>query len=596
MPSTYTYDDFMKAANESGLANSFDDNDLGVAQKYPEFGLSMLSLKRDLGNAQTNEQKLLVNEAMNQLRKNYGTYWTGDQGNRSYATSFGSKINDAMDQIGSYGAFEYRNDNDYKNLLDRIINREEFRYDPATDPIFSSFKKTYNREGDRAAANALAAAAAATGGRVSSFAETAAQQAANYYAGKLADAVPQLRNQALTEYNNELSQLLQALGAMDTDRAQQYEEYNNRFNQLQQNLTNLRAQDESDYNRYLDMLNAEYQRERDVIGDEQTQFENALNIYRLTGQVTGKLADYLNGTPAATTPTAGGSYASGGYGSYRGGLSGNANTAEDEALQNELDSILGKYTDSYGRVTGSISKISDYQRIKELTGLTDEELNGYGVQYAYPVERDANGNLLKDANGNIIPSKIGSKIYEDYDAAAGNYSTVSQTLETLRQQGASKENVLNQIKAAYKQGVLNSTDYNSLYNKYRNLNATEDYGSKYVATLAAAKAQADGQKKTAATKAASTTSSNTSSTTTKQQAQAAANKAQADGQKKTAAVKSSGTSTTSTSNKTTAAQAAAAKYQADGQKKTATTKTTTVVKPSATKSTTKSSGPKGVTR
>ena len=592
MPSTYTYDDFMKAANESGLANSFDDNDLGVAQKYPEFGLSMLSLKRDLGNAQTNEQKLLVNEAMNQLRKNYGTYWTGDQGNRSYATSFGSKINDAMDQIGSYGAFEYRNDNDYKNLLDRIINREEFRYDPATDPIFSSFKKTYNREGDRAAANALAAAAAATGGRVSSFAETAAQQAANYYAGKLADAIPQLRNQALTEYNNELAQLLQALGAMDTDRAQEYEQYVNRFGQLQQNLTNLRAQDESDYNRYLDMLNAEYQRERDVIGDEQTQFENALNIYRLTGQITGKLADYLNGTGATAAPASGGSYASGGYGSYRGGLSGNANTAEDTALQEELDSILGRYTDSYGRVTGSISKLSDYQRIKELTGLTDEELNGYGVEYAYPVERDANGNLLKDADGNIIPSKIGSKIYEDYDAAAGNYSTVSQTLETLRQQGASKENVLNQIRTAYKQGILNSTDYNSLYNKYRNLNATEDYGSKYVATLAAAKAQADGQKKTEAAKAAGATSSSASSA-----AQAAAAKAQADGQKKTEALKAS-TSTSSNASSTTAAQqaaaAAAAKAQADGQKKTAALKTATVTKPSTTKTT--SSGPKGVTR
>ena len=41
----YTYDDFVNAANQSGLMGQFSQDDLNLAQKYPEFGLSVLSLK-----------------------------------------------------------------------------------------------------------------------------------------------------------------------------------------------------------------------------------------------------------------------------------------------------------------------------------------------------------------------------------------------------------------------------------------------------------------------------------------------------------------------------------------------------------------------
>ena len=54
----YTYDDFVKAANQSGLMGQFSQDDLNLAQKYPEFGLSVLSLKKDYNNAATAEQRL----------------------------------------------------------------------------------------------------------------------------------------------------------------------------------------------------------------------------------------------------------------------------------------------------------------------------------------------------------------------------------------------------------------------------------------------------------------------------------------------------------------------------------------------------------
>ena len=76
----YSYDDFLSAATSSGLLGEFSQADLETAKKYPEFGLSILSLKRDYHDAATDEQKLLANEAANQLRSSYGNYMGGSDG------------------------------------------------------------------------------------------------------------------------------------------------------------------------------------------------------------------------------------------------------------------------------------------------------------------------------------------------------------------------------------------------------------------------------------------------------------------------------------------------------------------------------------
>ena len=432
----YTYDDFVTAATNAGMMDQFGTGDLDMAKKYPEYGLSMVSLKRDLGNAKTNEQQLLANEAINQLRKNYGSYWTGDAGDRSYAASYGSKIDDTMDkiagygdyagtyrddiartigdigsyknytgaygsqigdllrQVGDYGEFRYSNQDNYKNLLDSIANRKEFSWDPETDELFSQYKKTYLREGDRAAANALAQAAGATGGNVSSYATQAAQQAANYYAGQLADAIPALRSQALGEYNSRTAQLLEALGVLNTDRANEYQTWGDRLTQLlsslgalqgqdatdyaryldtyarmQQNLQTLQGQDatdysrwqngltqlqnvladyqnqdKTDYSRYLDAINAEYQRDRDAVADAQQELQNAITIYQLTGTATGALKDLLEAAGIGTGDSGSGGGGGGGWGgSSAGGDDGTWDPKQQAADQvaDQLKTIIG---------------------------------------------------------------------------------------------------------------------------------------------------------------------------------------------------------------------------------------------------------------
>lgn len=275
----YTYDDFVKAANQSGLMGQFSQDDLNLAQKYPEFGLSVLSLKKDYNNAATAEQRLLANQAANELRKSYGNYSGGaDGGSFRLESKLNRRADDLLGQIGSFGSFSYDEAPAYENafaqqqkdLLDRILNREDFSWSKETDPQWSSYKKSYLREGDRATANALAQASAASGGRPSSYAVNAATQAGDYYATKLNDVIPTLYQQAyeryLDEYNMKLKDLntvnqqeqldyakyLDRLGQFNTDRGFAYQNYADDYDRLRSQLADVQGQDQIDYARYLD--------------------------------------------------------------------------------------------------------------------------------------------------------------------------------------------------------------------------------------------------------------------------------------------------------------------------------------------------------
>lgn len=275
----YTYDDFVKAANQSGLMGQFSRHDLNLAQKYPEFGLSVLSLKKDYNNATTAEQRLLANQAANELRKSYGNYSGGaDGGSFRPESKLNRQADDLLDQLGSFGSFSYGEAPTYENafaqqqkdLLDRILNREDFSWSKETDPQWSSYKKSYLREGDRATANALAQASAASGGRPSSYAVNAATQAGDYYATKLNDVIPTLYQQAyeryLDEYNMKLKDLnavnqqeqldyakyLDRLGQFNTDRGFAYQNYADDYDRLRSQLADVQGQDQIDYARYLD--------------------------------------------------------------------------------------------------------------------------------------------------------------------------------------------------------------------------------------------------------------------------------------------------------------------------------------------------------
>ncbi len=215
----YTYDQFTKAATDAGMLEKFSQLDLDTAKNNPEYGLSMLKLYQDEAGATTPEQKLLAQEAAKQLRKTYGTILATDQ---------------ATAQQGAGGSFNYKNQTEYQNALDKVVNREPFEYNQNEDPQYSAYRKAYLREADRAREDTIAKVSANSGGTPSSFAVTAAQQAGDYYVGQLNDQIPVLQQNAYQRYLNGLNADINALEVLANDRSFDYSAYLKEQEKLEQ--------------------------------------------------------------------------------------------------------------------------------------------------------------------------------------------------------------------------------------------------------------------------------------------------------------------------------------------------------------------------
>ena len=109
-------------------------------------------------------------------------------------------------------------------LLNQILNREDFSYDAANDPLYQQYKEMYQREGDRARRDTLAEVASGAGG-MNSWAVTAAQQANNNYMAQLNDKIPELYQLAYSMYLDDKESMVQDLGILQDMDNTQYNRY-----------------------------------------------------------------------------------------------------------------------------------------------------------------------------------------------------------------------------------------------------------------------------------------------------------------------------------------------------------------------------------
>lgn len=109
-------------------------------------------------------------------------------------------------------------------LMNKILNRDDFSYDAQSDPLYQQYAAQYQQEGDRAMRETLANAAASAGG-MNSYAITAAQQANNYYASQMANKVPELYQLAYNMYLQDKESDVQDLGILQSLDATQYNRY-----------------------------------------------------------------------------------------------------------------------------------------------------------------------------------------------------------------------------------------------------------------------------------------------------------------------------------------------------------------------------------
>lgn len=220
----YTYDDFVTAANGAGVMDMFSQDDLGLVQKNPEFGLSMVKLQQDINSAKTTEQKLLAQEAQNQLRKVYGGLTTGAAASTT-------------DGAGSTGSFTFGKQDQLDDIQQKVVNGGSFSYDP-NNASAAAVRKRYLREAERAREDTMAKAAAGSGGVASSYAVTAAQQAGDNYLTQLADREAELEQTAYQRYLSEFQKNISQLGALTDERDFDYTAY---LNQIQKDREDMQS-------------------------------------------------------------------------------------------------------------------------------------------------------------------------------------------------------------------------------------------------------------------------------------------------------------------------------------------------------------------
>lgn len=299
-----SYDQFLDAWNKSKWKDEWSQSDQDLAKLHPEFGMSMLSLKDDWHNATTPEQRAIANEGAEYQRKSWGNYTGGTDGSKYYSLGpMHEEADKKQQEITGYGPFEYAREPDYQGALDKVLGYGPFSYDYKTDPSYQAYAKQYAREGRRASEDTMGQYAAMTGGRPSTAAMTAAQQAGNYYSAQMADKIPELYQQAYQRYLQEYQRQLQALDALNTDRNFEYGVYGDDFNRLLTKYDTVRGQENAEreqqnaeeatkYQRKIYQDETDYAREQDRLNRERQDMLDSWSAQDQAWQDAQRRAQY----------------------------------------------------------------------------------------------------------------------------------------------------------------------------------------------------------------------------------------------------------------------------------------------------------------
>lgn len=91
-------------------------------------------------------------------------------------------------------------DSNIRELYQKITNREGFKYDYSTDPVYGQYKESYIQTGRQAMRDTMGQTAALTGGYGNSYGSVAGQQVYDEHLRGLNDIIPELEGRAYDRY------------------------------------------------------------------------------------------------------------------------------------------------------------------------------------------------------------------------------------------------------------------------------------------------------------------------------------------------------------------------------------------------------------
>lgn len=279
--------------------------DADMALGRDNFGAleGILQARKDWSNATTQAEKDKAHLTAENIRKAYGQYSGGVDGMKGQYSPTYMKPNKAAENSNVDALFNKFN-SAYKNpaptwtpkyeaeiqgILKDLGDREPFRYDMNSDPLYQQYRDQYIREGKRAMQDTAAQTAALTGGYGSTYGAIAAQQGYDNYLAGLNDRVPQLEQMAYGKYTDELADMYNRLGAYQTEEQRIYGQYMDALGQYNtdRNFTYGALQDAVSQNNYENQFdrsifesdrNYNMTKDQAALQQRQADIENALAI------------------------------------------------------------------------------------------------------------------------------------------------------------------------------------------------------------------------------------------------------------------------------------------------------------------------------
>ena len=308
--SMYTFAQFEEAAKKAGLYDRMNEADIKLAQKNPDAGMSILSGIQEYQKATTPEQRALIHEQVEGVRKNYGGYSGGKDGSafsilntpssftpnatpdRNYSAVAGNAYN-KLTGYGDYQGSKWQGNID--SIGNKIAGYEDYSFNPETSELSKALRKQYAREIGRATEDTMASAAALTGGLPSSYAATAGAQAGDYYASQYVDKLQDVANLEHAIYQANFSKEMNKLAAMQNLEETEYQRYLDQYDRLLSEYNaglNLDAQNEMVYQNDVSQNNFENQFNYGQLLD-QNEWDNAQKEQALTNALTAaQYGDY----------------------------------------------------------------------------------------------------------------------------------------------------------------------------------------------------------------------------------------------------------------------------------------------------------------
>lgn len=329
-------------------------------------------------------------------------------------------------------------DDDLHALYDQIVNREKFRYDAASDPLWNQYINQYTTKGKMAMMDTMGEAAALTGGYGSSYGQMVGQQTYQGYLQEANQNLPQFYQMALDAYNREGDALSQQYAMLGDMRDDEYARYMDSLNQYWNDVDYQQGLADTAYDRG---YNSFYTSQEMGYGRQQDAYSKLENLIANTGYVPSAEELEAAGMSAAQAKAWKSYYdrmiAAGSGGGSGGGGSSSGSTYTP--THNDYATAAAG-----AAASGNTSDMTKYLSAAVSAGtMSQAQANSYKSQFVPKAEAE---NLYKNTGGTKQDS----------------YTQVALTVTKMRKAGDSQSAINTYLKSAVNAGTISQKEADKL--------------------------------------------------------------------------------------------------------------------------------------